>query len=154
MGSGGIVLRTEAVTIPLAGCTERLVVEYTTQAVPFHEVSRRIQRSGDCGALNEPPVAGLQLCLLAGGRLDPCSVGTEPFLVETDDPDARLSIHPGGSTDPDGTILAYSWFIDGEPATTDGSFTMPVPETGFDLRLVVEDNQGATAETTLRVDIG
>jgi hypothetical protein len=153
VASVGLVVSTESVTTPLIGCQEHVSVEYTAQAVPFHELERSVRRTGDCASLNEPPVADIQVCLISGGRVEPCGTVGEPFVVDTNDPDAELTVF-STSTDTDGTIVGYRWFIDGAPAGSEASFMIPIPDGGFELTLVVTDDQGAVAESTLQVEGG
>lgn len=74
------------------------------------------------------------------------ATGTAPLLVNFD---------ASASTDPDGTIASYSWdWVDGTAAGSGStpSHTFTVPSL-YPVRLTVTDNDGATASSTLVVEV-
>lgn len=101
---------------------------------------------------NRPPIA-YAVATPSSGDLSTAftfSAGTPPANCLPD-------VTPTGSCDPDGTIVSYRWEFGGGVVQTTTSpqitHTFPVGSTlgGRDVVLVVTDNQGATATTTVRV---
>jgi PKD repeat protein len=87
--------------------------------------------------VNAPPTAS--------ATADPPS-GSAPLNVEFDG---------SGSSDPDGEIVRYRWQIDGPtPGGTGETITRRFQTRGsYDVTLTVTDDDGATDETTITVDV-
>jgi len=87
--------------------------------------------------VNAPPTAS--------ATADPSS-GSAPLNVEFDG---------SGSSDPDGEIVRYRWQIDGPtPGGTGETITRRFQTRGsYDVTLTVTDDDGATDETTITVDV-
>lgn len=82
-------------------------------------------------------------------------------LDQTVDQHATVYLDAGGSTAPDGDIVAYEWVIDGPDGTTfepecpacqQPRFTPEEPGT-YDVTVTVTDSNGQTASDTLYVDV-
>ena len=103
--------------------------------VPSQSITLVVIPSGTSTG-NRPPVARISATPTSGGS---------PLVVAFDG---------SGSTDPDGTIASYAWdFGDGQQAT--GAKTSHTYTKGgtFTVTLTVKDNTGATASTTVSIQV-
>ena len=86
--------------------------------------------------------------------------GNQPPVAEANGPysgtpSIAINFSSAGSTDPDGSIVDYSWnFGDGSPPSTAPNPSRTYTSTGsFTVTLIVTDNQGATGIDTAAVKV-
>jgi hypothetical protein len=86
---------------------------------------------------NTPPVA---------------NAGPDQTVVDTDGNTLEVVTFDGtGSFDPDGSILAYAWTLNGNPFGNAATFSVTRPLGTFVVTLTVTDNLGGTASDTVTV---
>jgi hypothetical protein len=66
---------------------------------------------------------------------------------------APVTVSGAASTDPDGTIVSFTWSVDGVPAATGVNPTLSLAEGPHVVTLVVTDNRGGTDDDTLNVTV-
>jgi PKD repeat protein len=66
----------------------------------------------------------------------------------------KLILKAAESSDPDGTIESYGWYINGQFINGQSTFTHVFADPGtYEIKLTVEDDDGATAEAILTVSV-
>lgn len=98
-----------------------------------------------------------------GGPAMNCSVdnqtpiafcGSDITLIDYDeDGSVSVPLTSNGSIDPDGSIVSYSWSSDGQELSTQANPTLELPVGVHDIKLTVEDNEGAIDTDMLTIKI-
>lgn len=67
---------------------------------------------------------------------------------------APVTLDGSGSYDPDGTLIAYEWLVDGEPIATGRTATVSLEIGSHTITLRVIDNHHASSEDEAAVEVG
>ncbi len=140
------------VAVPLEGRTAWIPVEAAPSELGHSYLLGRIPWSGDPGSPFEPAYARFHRVVELSANASP----TVSFVaVGRAVMDERTTFH-ATARDPDGAIIAYLWFIDGEQVSveTTAIYKFTFGGTGErEVTLVVVDNRGAEASATRIVDV-
>lgn len=90
--------------------------------------------------------------------VNPANVAPVPVIASnlvTGPAPLSISVNGAGSSDPDGSIVSYSWnFGNGQTATGPLASTTYTSQGSYQVRLTVVDNRGASRNTTITVVAG
>ncbi len=145
------------------------------QGVHPRRAGRRRQalQRPDLGAVRDPnPEPGTWSVKMYGADVNPAGEEVRLQVVQQEPAntppvakikwaqvDYEITLDATGSTDPDGTIASYSWYLntsDGEQTKTGTTLTFPRPKKPQSVMLAVTDNDGATSfasVSTLPMDV-
>ena len=75
-------------------------------------------------------------------------------VTESDSEGLSVALDAGASSDPDGSITAYDWYVDGTREASGSAVTLDFSRKGaYQVRLEVTDNGGKTASVTRTVGV-
>ncbi|MFD1566671.1 PKD domain-containing protein [Halolamina litorea] len=75
-------------------------------------------------------------------------------VAESDSEGLSVALDAASSSDPDGSIVEYDWYVEGAREATGSSVTLDFPRKGaYEVRLTVTDNGGKTASVTRTVGV-
>ncbi len=89
--------------------------------------------------------------IYAGGNVPPiANAGPDKFGVGTD----PILLNGGGSSDSDGSIISYDWFLNGDLIARGRVVEIDLRRGEYDIELIVSDNDGASSSDRVMVFIG
>jgi endonuclease/exonuclease/phosphatase family metal-dependent hydrolase len=134
-GGGGVTHTVTMSTATLGNFTRTLTIPTNS----LEEPTRVITITGRVVAANLPPVA---------------NAGVDQTVTDSDDTGSETVVLNGSlSSDPDGTIAAYSWKNGAVEIATGVSPSVSLPVGATTLTLTVTDNGGSTATDTVLITV-